>query len=117
MLWVKAVICALLLPSFYAAVSTKQQHTQREVREGTNPNIYLLGYYEGGKIFEYHDKPITAILFQPWNAPQTFESTIVFCDDDSAAFRGKSGLLVLAYSREMTQAYCYDLLGVFSAQQ
>ena len=81
-----------------------------------NPNAYLEGAITNAVIAKEGDKLYTVIRFRPTNTYDLFTVDLAFCGNEASMFDGKTGVLVITYSKIMHQRDCYDLYRVDPVQ-
>jgi hypothetical protein len=83
----------------------------------TNTNAYILALPLDGQVL---GGEVTNIRLQPYGTPQLYDENLLLCGDVTEAFNGKSGVLVIVYSKVAHRLYqnvpCHNLKGVFETK-
>ncbi len=79
----------------------------------TNPNMYMFGAIIGGRVMD----GATVVTFQPYETMALYTEPILFCGDVSEQFNGKSGAVLVTYSRVAHRLFrgvaCHEIVSVF----
>jgi hypothetical protein len=107
-------IAAVMIATGHASTTKARPNTLGVAQFYNNPYTYLLGLPMDGQVLE---EKYTNIRFAPYAAADFYDVSILFCGDVTEAFKGKQGVVVIAYRAQASRAYkgipCHALISVF----
>ena len=111
------LIFVLLVAIAHGSITQPRPNSLGVKETYQNPNTYLLALPVDGQIL---DGRFTNIRFQPYAAAAMFDQSILFCDDVTDQFTGKTGPVVITYRTQAAGMYrgvgCHTLLSVFEVK-
>jgi len=82
-----------------------------------NPVQYLEASIVGGTVHNEGKQELTTIRFQPTGTYSLFTEGWTFCGNVADMFDGKTGVVVLSFSKVQHHRDCYDLYSVHEVKE
>jgi hypothetical protein len=112
------MIAAVLIATGHTSTTSDHRGSSiGELEVYQNPNTYLVALPIDGQILE---GKYTNIRFWPYATESLYDESVLFCEDVTPAFEGKSGVLVVTYRTRASRMYkglaCHGLVSVFEVK-